>query len=81
MEKVAPGLDAGLCAGVDPEYPYVGLLFSDPVSELNGQLRLANTAQADGGHTGGGLGASYIDFLQKIVNAPDTLNHSRTFCS
>jgi hypothetical protein len=31
-------LDARFCAGMDPEYPCVGLLRSDSVGEFDGQL-------------------------------------------
>ena len=59
-------LDARLRAGVDPEYPCVRLLRADPVSKLDGQLRLADTTQAHEGHASGGLGTLVFDLVENV---------------
>ncbi len=51
---------------MDPEDPYVRLPRGDPVSELDGQLRLANTAEAYDGHASGGLGTSLVDLVENV---------------
>jgi hypothetical protein len=51
---------------VDPEHPAIRLPHGDPVSILDGQLRLANTAQAHEGHASGGLGTSPVDLVENI---------------
>jgi hypothetical protein len=58
--------DARLHAGMDPEYPYVRLPRSDPVRELDGQLRLADPAQAHEGYASGGLGTSLVDLVENV---------------
>ena len=38
----------------------------DPMSELDGQLRFANTAEAHEGHASGGLATSLVDLVENV---------------
>ena len=38
----------------------------DPMSELDGQLRFADTAEAHEGHASGGLATSLVDLVENV---------------
>ena len=58
--------DTRLRASVDLEHPSVGPSRGDPVSELDGQLRFANTAEAHEGDATGWLRTSLVDLVENI---------------
>ena len=51
---------------MDPEHPYFCGSCTDAVGELDGQLRFANTAQADEGRSTGRLGALSVDPVKNV---------------